>query len=133
MRVRCHACARVWEVLDPEEWGESMRAECAYCGRPHTLDECRENQIEREPKMSQTFYLDLLRETVKMAAKKSLSFAELKRLKEISQTVVSGPDPDSLVEIESAQALLKFNFAEYIGQRALAAAIREELSRRNGQ
>src|SRR3990167_6203887 len=51
MRVRCHACARIWEVLDPEEWGESMRAECAYCGRPHTLDECRESQTEREPKM----------------------------------------------------------------------------------
>ena len=52
MRVRCHACSRVWEVLDPEEWGESMRAECAYCGRPHTLDECRESQIETEPKMN---------------------------------------------------------------------------------
>src|SRR3990167_3930085 len=56
MRVRCHACSRVWEVLDQEEWGESMRAECAYCGRPHTLDECRESQTEREPKMTLAEY-----------------------------------------------------------------------------
>jgi len=45
MNVICHSCARIWEVLDPEEWGDpNQRAHCAYCGRAHTAEMCRESQ-----------------------------------------------------------------------------------------
>ena len=45
MRIRCHSCTRVWEVLDAGEWDKNSLAQCGYCGRNHTLAECLESQV----------------------------------------------------------------------------------------
>ena len=53
MLICCHACARNWEVLDSEDWAVDSLAQCGYCGRSHTLEECLESQV-REPKTTLT-------------------------------------------------------------------------------
>ena len=52
MKVKCHSCARVWEVIDPDGWEDTSRAQCGYCGRSHTLAECLESQVKGEPKVT---------------------------------------------------------------------------------